>query len=198
MVSARSLMLHCCVIPQSDRMWFVQLYWFEAALKIFSSRLPSSSHGRLHAESTAKKGAKKNHANLGNNRVQLDAISALSSDRESSATRSVLTFLLHQAILDGMDQLSHGCRHTLITCLVEWAADRLSENNLIIFIKSISWQSTALSELFQGQLEACELLTLEDMTVLPLIDPKSHYTPICFLSLEYIIPQSIFAIFSIF
>jgi hypothetical protein len=77
-----------------------------------------------------------------------------------------VTFLLRQAILDGLDQLSNGCRHTLITCLVEWAADRLSEKNLIIFIKSISWQSTALSGLFlHGQSEACELLTLEDMTV---------------------------------
>ena len=71
-----------------------------------------------------------------------------------------------QALLEGMDQLPKGCRHTLITCLLEWAANRLSENNLIIFVRSISWQSSALSGLFiHCQVQDGQLLTHEEMAV---------------------------------
>ena len=69
--------------------------------------------------------------------------------------------------MNGMDQLPQGCRHTFVTCLAEWAGNRLSDNNLINFVKSISWQSAALSGLFIGfKAEDDQLLTQEDMAVI--------------------------------
>ncbi len=63
------------------------------------------------------------------------------------------------------------------TCLTEWAGQRLSGKNLLNFIKSISWQSAALFKLFNDSthpdVEECELLTEQEMMVLPVNPLKS-------------------------
>ena len=77
-------------------------------------------------------------------------------------------------MVDALNELPQGANHALKTCLTEWAGQRLSEKNLLNFIKSISWQSAALFRLFNDrshtEVEECELLTEQEMMVL-LVNP---------------------------
>eukprot|EP00281_Chroomonas_sp_CCMP1168_P025165 CAMPEP_0206233358 /NCGR_PEP_ID=MMETSP0047_2-20121206/11941_1 /ASSEMBLY_ACC=CAM_ASM_000192 /TAXON_ID=195065 /ORGANISM="Chroomonas mesostigmatica_cf, Strain CCMP1168" /LENGTH=299 /DNA_ID=CAMNT_0053657225 /DNA_START=84 /DNA_END=983 /DNA_ORIENTATION=+ len=83
-----------------------------------------------------------------------------------------------QALVVAMAELPQGARHTLATSLMSWRAGRMSEGQVVAFLRSVAWQSPALrAALGEDRTKAVqpeqELLTAADLSELLLSAPSS-------------------------
>ena len=103
-------------------------------------------------------------------------------DRHPSPhTTSQLILRRFQALVSALKDLPQGARHALRTCLLEWEAGRLPARHLVDFVRSIAWQSRALSSLkptwdLAASTTACQLLSAQEMLVGPF--PVAYFSPV--------------------